>query len=397
MLEKLFIFIFIIYIEWFKEAYFDIPVILYGSIFGAIICLFLKMILFDKKIKLSYISKIGVNCIFFGVYSLISGIFIYRDSISFFSQLFTYFSFIVVCILIIYISNQYKSSSWILKFFMVGSFLCAIQTILYPYQYYNGIIVTTMSERNNPNTLGLVMCIGIYSVLILNYKKILSNKVSFFSIILYIYIIILSGSRKSLFVATVVFLYFMINYFLKQEKKKKVEVFKKIFLIFGIICIIIFGGKYLINYYHNTSSFERMSNLNADNSRFFLYKEAFEFWKINPLFGIGFNQFRVLSFLKMYSHSSYAEILSCTGVLGIIIFFIPFIKLLFKLIKDSLKSKNKNFFRILLLILICELFLGIGQIFIYEFCHLIILSYIFYEFESLKRREKNYENKRVIR
>lgn len=399
MLEKLFIFIFIVYIEWFKEAYYDVPIILYGSILGAISCWFLRIILFDKKIKIKYTSKVGVNLVFFGMYSLISGIFIYKDSVFFFNQLFTYFCFVIVCILITYISNQYKDSNWLLKIFIVGSFLCSIQTILYPYPYYNGIIVTSMSKHNNPNTLGLVMCIGLYSVLILNYKKNLSNKISFVSMTLYIYIIILSGSRKSLFVAISIFLCFMVNYFFKKERNKKIELLKKVLLIFGIIFIIIFVGSHLVNYYQSTSSFERMSNLNMNNSRFLLYKEAFELWKINPLFGIGFNQYAILSSFKYYSHSTYAEILSCTGLLGFIIFFIPIIRLFFNLMKDSLKKKNKNrnYYRILLLILIFELFLGIGQIFIYEFYHLVILNYIFSEVENLKRSEKRYENKKISR
>src|SRR5699024_6484476 len=80
----------------------------------------------------------------------------------------------------------------------------------------------------------------------------------------------------------------------------------------------------------------------GDEIRLSMYEEAFVFFKNNPLFGIGFNQYRELSVWKTYSHSTYAELFANTGIIGSVIYFIPYTLVLFGLLQ---LYRNKDIIR----------------------------------------------------
>ena len=134
----------------------------------------------------------------------------------------------------------------------------------------------------------------------------------------------------------------------------------------------------------DSAAFERLLMLKnpsgAANSRWELYLEAFDFWKQSPLIGVGFGQFQILSRFRYYSHSSYAEILSCTGLIGFLIFFTPLLKMTFEMLKEVYvrKGKNKRYdVTLCLAMLLAEWLLGIGQIYVYGFDHMLILTIIY--------------------
>ena len=401
-IEKYLICIFIIYLLWFKEAYINIPLILYGTVFLGSALFFLDLIIVHKRIKLSNNSMLIKMFFLYGIISLITGTYICTDTKVFVKGLFTYFSFLTVCFLMDYVSAEIKNYNWILKCLLVVAVICSLQVLFFPYAYYNGVIVTTMGMDNNPNSLGLVMCAGIFSVFILVLKKEIPLNLCILSIaFLFLYVIVLTGSRKCLFAGFVTLLMLLFNFIKIQIKDKKEKVKMIVVVLLGIV-ILILCRKYLLNNYLNTSSFIRVKNLfesHQTNIRLKLYYDALEFLERNIFFGIGFNQYLVLSPYKIYSHSSYAEILSCTGLVGTVIFFTPFLILIVKLIKFCFIKKN-TFGRIyegIFFILLVELFLGMGQIFIYEFLHMILLTYIFGEVKMTERRRKKYGNKKKNR
>jgi len=101
------------------------------------------------------------------------------------------------------------------------------------------------------------------------------------------------------------------------------------------------------------------SDLNYDNSSYFkLFKSGIEIWKDNKLIGIGLKQFRkkcadkryddIKSALKSircatHPHHTYIEILSETGLVGLLIF----LTLIYGLFKKILTIKKyENFIRL---------------------------------------------------
>ena len=151
-------------------------------------------------------------------------------------------------------------------------------------------------------------------------------------IALFLYVIILSGSRKCLISAIIlVLLWMFVNNYVQLK-----EGFTTRGLCQLIFCLLFFAiGIYIArNYFSLTTIFERFStdNMNSGlNDRTLLYKRAFELWLKSPIIGIAYDQFKVLSGYNMYSHSTFAEILACTGVLGIAIWAYYIARLLFSL------------------------------------------------------------------
>lgn len=140
------------------------------------------------------------------------------------------------------------------------------------------------------------------------------------------------------------------------------------------------GIYYGITQFVNTSIYARFLMLdNASSTRLQLYKDAVKFWKMSPIFGIGFGQYQVFSSYRLYSHSTYAEILACTGIIGCLLFFIPLFAYSFKLLKNAFCKKSQNNYEavIRLSMLFIELLLGATMIFIYDFSHMLILLYLF--------------------
>ena len=131
--------------------------------------------------------------------------------------------------------------------------------------------------------------------------------------------------------------------------------------------------------YRNTASFQRMQSLYEGGSTFTreaMYRRGWELFEQNPLFGVGYNQFRVVSGFGTYSHSTYAEILSSGGIMGAFIYFVPIIAACFSLLKKTFKRRS-YIFGVLLALYCVEIFLGAVNIFMYDFEHILIWAILF--------------------
>lgn len=375
-LSKVFFSILIVYILWFKEAIGDYPVVLYGTFMAGFICTIMNA-LRNREFK---ISGIPGMYIVFGFYSFFCGLFVAKNIAWFMSSMVTYFAFALTCLCIYYISSREGSINWIKENIVVSATLCAVYTLIAGVDYKTEVIVRTMSANNNPHTLGMMMILGIYAI-VADKKKVEEHFwIKLIFIVLYLIVILLCGSRKSLMVACIFVAIWMINV-LKTEREMSN---KKISICLGLFVTVLFGVYYVKTYYVDSASFERLLMLKdqngAINTREELYLEALDFWKQSPFIGIGFGQFQLFSKSRKYSHSSYAEILSCTGLIGFLIFFIPLIKMTCGMIKEIRMRKwkiGKYDIVLCFAMMIAEWILGIGQIYIYNFAHMLILTFLY--------------------
>lgn len=387
-ISKFFVSVFILYTFWFKEVYGNYPLILYGSVIVATSLVMLDILSGAKKIKLySFVTMLFV----FGLYSFLSGIWIAKDVAWFYSILTTYLAFAVVCFDICYISDKTSSTEWILNILLITSSICAIQTIYFGAEYRTEVIVRTMSSTNNPNALGFVMILGIFSLI--SRKKYVADNLLVKSVVLlaFIYVIILTGSRKTLLSALLI-VGLWIYSLLKSEKGFSN---RKISIIAVISIIMTVGLYYGLTKYITTSSYARLLIIETGaNTRAELYRDAIDFWKTSPVFGIGFGQYQIWSAYRLYSHSSYAEILSCTGIFGTVIFFGYMLRLSIKLFKQTQKRNEECYYDYFMcfVMFIIELILGVGQIYIYDFPHLLILSYLAMSPIFIKNEYERYQN-----
>lgn len=386
-LAKLNIIIYLFYYTWYQEIWGASPIMLYLTSFFSIGFVLLD-ILSTKKIIIKETDNFIKMYIFFGLYALITGIFVCIDINVFFKSYFRYFSFVLLLYSIWYVCHKNKSIDWLISTIFITSLLCAFTSLFFGKAYQVEVLVTTMSQINNPNTLGLSMIMGIFAT-ILNLKKMSKYfLLSYSSIMIFLLVIIRCGSRKSLFAGITLVVLWLIE-FLSNKSYNKLNKKKLIsYLIIGMS--IIFAYNYVVNHYLNSTSFERLLKLFGENGttgRIQLYKWAIEYWKTSPLFGIGLDQYKILCPYGYFSHSAYAELLSCTGIFGIIIFFFPIISLIFKLLKTYFIKKQISYTaKISLLMILIELFLGIGQVYTFSFQHLLIFFCISFLVESELRK-----------
>lgn len=385
---KLTVFIYMIYLFWYSQAIGDSNILLYGGM-----CFIFVAYLFyinGRSLKNLKISKGIIYWIMYGIFSLIVGIVVAYDKGILLSSLFTFFAFIFLCVCITTVSIIEQDLWWFIKDILIICIFCALYTIFRGYDYYNGIIVITMGPKNNPNTLGALMVFGMFAVMYREKKGFTQLMTSFIIIALFLYIIILTGSKKALFSGAIFLLVWGIGFMKYMRDRPLYYKFTTLFLLF---LIFILSFYYLSTIYINTASFARMATLftsGSTNMRRGMYKESLDFFMNNPMFGIGYDQFKVISQYKKYSHSTYAEVLANGGLIGILLFFTPIVLAGIKLFQNRKKDSSYRVWMYISLYLV-EIFLGSVNIFMYDFTHLMIWTIIFvYVDFGLKFNKKSY-------
>ena len=402
ILEQVIAAIFFFYIAWDKEVWGDKQVVLYGVVILLTGCVVTRL-LYDGRLSVWKMPSLLKMFIVYFVYSFL-GIFVAKNTDTLISSIITYGCFTTVCFDCWYISLKRQDVSWIYKILKIVALVCTVQVIFFGRPYYNGIEVTTMSVNNNPNTLGFVLVIGILSFSTeMNLKKKSTFLTTMIADIMMLYGIILTGSRKCLLVSIPIILYWLFYYTKTMHKKHR---HKEVFIAIVVIAIATYScNEYIGHGFQNTAAFERLIQLFSEggmDTRESLYRDAVEYFKTSPIIGIGFNQYRQWSPYGYYSHSSYAEILSCGGIIGVLIFFLPLLKCLYICMMQSLRKDTPErmyHIRMVTLTLLCELFLGLGQIFIYDILHMLVLMLISMEVSNRilysGPSEKSCENGRI--
>ena len=374
------IFLFLLNLFWYSEAFESNPIFLYGGT----LLVAISIAFYINGRRWSEISlPHGMQWwLVFGVYSTITGIVVATNRSVLCSSLVTYFAFLFVTACIVIVVKIEGSIHWILKQIVAITVLCALYTIFRGFDYYNGVIVRTMGPHNNPNTLGALMVFGSFSLFYLSKPQIKAMLYDVIFLMLFVYVVILTGSKKALLAAGILVCIWAWGLFKGMRQSER---------LFNRICAycllaICVGGViyYFATYYINTASFLRMQTLTTSgstNTRVGMYREAFDMFKSSPLFGVGYNQFRVLSHYGSYSHATYAELIADTGILGTFIFMYPIVFTGKKLVIGRFSS-NRYYKSLLIALYAVEVFLGAMNIFFYEFNHLLMWTILFYEAEN---------------
>lgn len=379
--SKFFVSLFIIYILWFYGAYGPYNIFLYGFAILSTIFVCLDAILGRRLIKPRSLSCMSLLFVY-GIFSFLTGIFVATNKDYFVASMITFFAYAMVCYDICYISRKEGNMEWLLNILLLVAILCSIQTIFFGEVVRSSSeYVITMGVNNNPNSLGIVMVIGIFSALnSKNFDKYFYFFVSASSI--FLYVIILTGSRKSL-IAGLLLICFWIVIYLRNNVISKLNV-KMLVRLIAIILVISVALIYFKNQFLETSAFIRFSRMfegDAGNEeRLSMYAQAVQMWMDNPIIGIGYDQFRIVSSSNRMTHSTYAEILVDTGVIGCCIWIYYMSKYFMNFRRDFRCITNSFYkYRMLMIILMCaiELFIAATQVFFFDFAHLVLLTFLF--------------------
>lgn len=321
--------------------------------------------------------------IIFAIESLVVGFFIAANQSILFSSLFTYLQYIIFMLILIYICDFERDIQFIIFIGKCASMLCALHTIFFGESSgWGGRIA--MTESMNTNSLGILLVFGVFCIL---YNINLKNNYSFFwsliSISIYTYVIFLTGSRKSFLALAFLIVSWVV--FSLRYKFKYLSKTKKISLTFVFLIILIAIALVFIPLFYNSILFDRFINLLevGEQTRKNMYNVAWQLFKENVWFGVGFDQYKVVSGFGAYSHTTYGEALATFGLIGSILYFIPYLMLLLKFIKMSLFKvqdlDKKSNSRLLLGIYITFLLLGMGIVHYYNpTTYLVFASLISY-------------------
>lgn len=234
-----------------------------------------------------------------------------------------------------------------------------------------------LSDKNNPNSAAFILMLGVMVLVLFSYKG------KFYQVVLVLFIVFVSplllktGSRKAflaLFLFAMLIIWF--NYVIKLRLNKPLITFKFLIVVIGLII----GGYLLQHSFANSIMYDRINELEydgGDQTRFEMYKEAFELFMEYPIFGVGYWNFAKYSGRGTYSHSTYAEVIACTGLVGTVLWFGVYYMVLKKIIRALNRNKNSqinntlNFFISLFIVL---LFYATGTVQLYEPLFYILLG-----------------------
>ena len=393
---KFFFLIFALYILWFRYAYGTRPIILYGSAILVAFFVFLDILL-RRRLIISTVPRIVKTYFVLALYALISGLLVAPNKSHLVSEIITFLAYSVICFSVAYISETEGNLDWAFKIFVLCGIIISAYVYFRGYSYEtDGVFAITLGEEQNPNHLAASMIVVLFALLY-NFER-FQKRVALHSMLVLIFsgVIILSASRKC-FAALAVLLFGWIVRFLFAIRKKEISPVstgsgrfrKEMFAVMILLVGIGVGIVYMLNRFESTAVYEKflktISKGNGVGSRLSLYREAWELFKSHPLFGVGFDQFRFFSSSGTYSHSVYAEILSCLGIFGTLIFFVPLLATYFQQMGALLRREfhHPTGFMIGLMFTV-ELFLGTGTIFLYDFYALFILTALFWLWEHQK-------------
>ena len=239
----------------------------------------------------------------------------------------------------------------------------------------------------NSNVIGMNLCYTLYAGYVLlfkNSKSFIKQVVLLPAAVVIIYLIMVTGSRKALVLLLLPFVVFPL---LNRNRGKTM-------LILPVSLGLVIGTYYLIMnvpvlYEILGTRVEEFFNIvsgtetgTEDVSRLFLIEYGLEWFKENPIFGYGINNFRVLSNntelfagRNFYAHNNYIELLVGVGIVGTLIYYSCY----FYFWKRLRKTTSGNMLRSWVVVLIvAALFLDFASVSYYGLIHNLILCICFY-------------------
>lgn len=198
----------------------------------------------------------------------------------------------------------------------------------------------------NENDYGKIASnLGLF---ILLYSVLTKKRALLLLMIPQIALVFLSGSRKAL-ISTAFYILLVILY------KNPKQILKNLF-VGGIIMAFLLMLLIRVDFFYQVIGHRVVGIVDifseqgtADGSlisRFNMISLAWEMFKESPITGHGLNNFKYMAYYNTYSHNNYLELLTGLGLVGLVLYYIPFMRILF----SSFKFRRKYPFEMLLTI-----------------------------------------------
>lgn len=320
----------------------------------------------------------------YAVLSLLTTLFITIDSnsIDFIDDILKYVQRLMIIMMVAYICERERSIRFGLQLMAITAVAASVSVLMVTDDIQRKLSISSGADLS-ANDIGAIMSFGCFSVLFAFGKRSHSSLISAagktLGVISCLCVIFLTGSRKSI-TAVVIMLVLLIllcsrDYLRNFDGRKFLTV-----LIVGVAAYF-FVNRYLLPYANQTNLYTRLFGRGAeaasesDDLRVDLYRWALQEFFSHPLFGMGFNQY--VKEYGNYTHSTYAEPLACSGLLGLLYLY-PY----FSLVKNQLYlirvNRPGSYARLkqkeILVYLGIFLFVGVGIPYMYKDIPCILLG-----------------------
>ena len=316
---------------------------------------------------------------------------------SYISDIIKFVQRLLILSMVAYICEQEGSIRFGLQLMAVTAIACAVSILLVVDDIQLKLSLSTDANLS-ANDVGSIMAYGCFAVLFFLGKKdrasLLLSILKTSGIICLLIVIFLAGSRKSI-IAVVIMVVLMILLCLRDYWSN--QRFRQLFVVFLVgAAAFAFVYEFLLPYAQQTNLYARLFGRGAeiaqesDESRVSLYVFALQDFLERPIFGLGFNKF--VAAHGNYSHSTYAEPLACSGIIGLLYLY-PYVSILRKqlyLVRVNVRGSLERLKQKEIFVYLCMfLFIGIGIPYMYKDVPCILLGTFIasqnISFEELRR------------
>lgn len=308
----------------------------------------------------------------------------------------TFINMLQVC-LIAFVGVHYIDSkdkiNFIVKCIIIGGCIMGVRLVLTtPLHVWTSFDRLGEGIGYNPNDVGNKAAFSaIFSMALM--RNTTGKKKTMLTIIFMLMsvLVLFSGSRKALLaVAFAVLLFYTIGL---EKKRNLIFAIIGIGILFGIVYYLMMNNEALyatigrrIESMIGVLRFGKSEKTSIDLREKYM-DVAWRFVKQYPLTGIGLANFAVKSGFGVYCHCDYLEVLCGYGIIGAIVYYSPF----FKVVLSTLFLKKKNQMDYTILIIILVLFLNFFTMVMYTSAYTQIILMICLAYQGLRNNENNVE------
>ena len=329
-----------------------------GTIFKGILILFSGIyILFITKSK--YKKKSIIYYLLLSIFSIIHILIGNNSYVSSVTQLIKFMFLPIIFIFLINYNDDYKISyiemKKILKynvFFILTTILIAKLTNTGFNSYSDTVTTGVVGWYYSANEISGIITI-LFPLFLEDILK--NNKYSFILVMYVIFMMMMLGTKTPLLGVLISLIALFIHILLKDKNKK--NIFKIVFFI-SYTVILFFNSSYLSNL--NSGRYISTTNAVFSSRDIYLNNTTREYINHNleeKLFGLGSTNNKVL---EKYVEMDFYDLLYRYGIIGFIIFMIPFFKIVLKMMEYALSHLNNYNYDKMILILITMLSLLIA-------------------------------------
>ena len=335
-------------------------------------------ILIEKKRKHNVVVALPLLLICYMFFSILWSF----NSDKALQQFYTEVQLLLLCITVYeYISIYGELKEYIFSLYISGFFLALYALIVYggPVRY-----VTLMSAGKrlggliaNENVYGYVFAVAAISGLY--YAIIRKKRLHFIPSVLFVFFSFSSGSKKD------VFLIVAGSFFVCWFKYGLRKIYKIVFAIF----ILSLAGLFIIRLPQFAMIKERLDAFlsgnisSSDYARLNMIRFGWEKIMEKPIFGYGLQNFRLMFPSGQYSHNNFIEVAFSLGSIGFLIYYSMYFFPAVKMINNFRQLTDDE--KMMLIILLVDVFIGIGTIQIYYKFSWILMGVLLAIPQLLKR------------